>query len=45
MNYKYIRQYCSKKFELGHAYSNHIKSHNNILSDEDSSDVDEFLDE
>jgi hypothetical protein len=36
MHYKYICRHCSKRFELGQAYSNHIKSHNSSLNSEDS---------
>ena len=46
MHYKYICKNCGKKFELGQAYSNHIKSHNSSLNSDSNTDnepIDQFL--
>src|SRR5690348_9167831 len=41
MHYKYTCKHCSKRFELGQAYSNHIKIHSSSLDSDTDDETDE----
>lgn len=40
MHYKYTCKHCSKRFELGQAYSNHIKIHSSSLDSNTDDETD-----